>query len=468
MDKKYLEIKIGDYLYFDKIFSEKDFHEFSKLSNDKNLLHHDKEYSGRTGFSEPILPVHLTSLPLSSIVGMGFPGKEALYLESNIKALKPVFYGDKLTYSARITHKIDAKRALKIKVIAFKGIQVVLNADIVAKVREDNGVTNSFCQDDYEIRNDKSKKIFVIGASGEIGSALCIQLIKNGYDLVINYRNKNESIEKIEQTSISFGRELNQLVGSLSDLKVLKKIGHFLDRDSDLTNIIYCASPPVNANLSEQMAINFIGLKSLANSSIPNMLRKQSGHFIYIGSSAIEHNPEGWDDYVASKAAATNYLYGLNKRYGKYNLKFSKGLFDNDEPYLIPQQVAESIINFFQSTDNFSPYVSMNTYGTKFGSYGFNYKNQETSSLDNTDDAEKLLDSDQYETLDQKIRYFFGLGEDYDINSILDLKLVPNWDSMKHIEFILYLEKEFGKNFSSTHLDDTLSIGQIRKIIFED
>jgi len=228
------------------------------------------------------------------------------------------------------------------------------------------------------------------------------------------------------------------------------------------------------------MAINFIGLKSLANSSIPNMLRKQSGHFIYIGSSAIEHNPEGWDDYVASKAAATNYLYGLNKRYGKYNLKFStfspayvktkfsKGLFDNDEPYLIPQQVAESIINFFQSTDNFSPYVSMNTYGTKFGSYGFNYKNQETSSLDNTDDAEKLLDSDQYETLDQKIRYFFGLGEDYDINSILDLKLVPNWDSMKHIEFILYLEKEFGKNFSSTHLDDTLSIGQIRKIIFED
>ncbi len=117
------EIKVGDIATFDQSYSLDDFKEFSSLSKDNNLLHHDKEYAIRSGFSGPIVPIHLVSLPLSRIAGMIFPGESSLYLNKSIEAINHVYYEDILNYSAYVKRKSESNKSLDISVICFNKTQ---------------------------------------------------------------------------------------------------------------------------------------------------------------------------------------------------------------------------------------------------------------------------------------------------------------------------------------------------------
>ena len=98
----YDDFEIGDNCWFTRRFDAKAFSVFSELSGDQNALHHDKKYAASTSFIHPIVPLHLAALPLSSIVGMMFPGLRALYLNHEIHARRPIPYDVDIIYSARV------------------------------------------------------------------------------------------------------------------------------------------------------------------------------------------------------------------------------------------------------------------------------------------------------------------------------------------------------------------------------
>ena len=145
----YDDFKIGDNCWFTRRFDAKAFSVFSELSGDQNALHHDKKYAASTSFVHPIVPLHLAALPLSSIVGMMFPGLRALYLNHEIHARRPIPYDVDIIYSARVVGKNDALRSLDLKVISYIGKEVMLDARLLVQVRDDdlaievdNGQTN--------------------------------------------------------------------------------------------------------------------------------------------------------------------------------------------------------------------------------------------------------------------------------------------------------------------------------------
>ena len=74
---------VGDIAIFKQKFDLSDFESFVSLSRDSNLLHHDLDYAQKSGYPSPIVPIHLTSLPLSRIAGCIFPGKSSLYLKTS-------------------------------------------------------------------------------------------------------------------------------------------------------------------------------------------------------------------------------------------------------------------------------------------------------------------------------------------------------------------------------------------------
>ena len=143
MGKNFNEFNVGDIHLFKRSFSSADFKEFSLLSGDNNPLHHDVKFSKSTIFKQPIVPLHLASAPLSRIAGMVFPGDNSLYLGHEIKALKSIPYGVKLTYSAKIIEKNERDRILTIRTLDFNQDDTFIEAIQKIQSREDNLIKNN-------------------------------------------------------------------------------------------------------------------------------------------------------------------------------------------------------------------------------------------------------------------------------------------------------------------------------------
>ena len=106
------ELTTGDLAVFTQSFKISDFNAFEFLSRDNNDLHHNNQYAQKSGYLSPIVPIHLTSLPLSRVAGCIFPGLSSLYLKNSVTALNPVYYDNDLIYSAKVTSKSESTRLI--------------------------------------------------------------------------------------------------------------------------------------------------------------------------------------------------------------------------------------------------------------------------------------------------------------------------------------------------------------------
>ena len=58
-DRLYSNMEVGDQVVIRRVFKEKDYKQFSKLSGDLSPLHHDSTYASQTEFGECLVPVYL-------------------------------------------------------------------------------------------------------------------------------------------------------------------------------------------------------------------------------------------------------------------------------------------------------------------------------------------------------------------------------------------------------------------------
>jgi short-subunit dehydrogenase len=70
-----------------------------------------------------------------------------------------------------------------------------------------------------------------------------------------------------------------------------------------ITDIVHAASPAVKSKLVEHMAVNYMALTKLCSCVGPGMLKRQDGRIMFIGSTAAQLNPTGWESYTAAKVA---------------------------------------------------------------------------------------------------------------------------------------------------------------------
>src|SRR5690606_29489498 len=83
--------------------------QFIKLCGDKNPIHHDEIYAAKTKFKRPHAHGFLTSSFFSPIFGVHRPGPAPIYLNHNLRFLKPVYVGDSVDIIATVT-KVDHGR----------------------------------------------------------------------------------------------------------------------------------------------------------------------------------------------------------------------------------------------------------------------------------------------------------------------------------------------------------------------
>ena len=109
------DLSIGDRFSFDKIITTKMVDDFAKLSGDFSPLHMQENFAKNRGFHSRVVHGTLLLGLISRLIGMHFPGENALLLSIAAQFVSPVHIDDKLHISAIIDQISYSTQTLIIK-----------------------------------------------------------------------------------------------------------------------------------------------------------------------------------------------------------------------------------------------------------------------------------------------------------------------------------------------------------------
>ena len=169
------------------------------------------------------------------------------------------------------------------------------------------------------------KKIFITGASGGIGSAICDKFKNNNYTLILT----SSSEEKIQNLKDTFGNEHYYYKVDISEKNDLQNCLEKITKDHKDISVIVNNAGITEDNLILRMKddqwnkviqtnlnSNFQIIKSL----LPNMLSKKYGKIIGISSIVGSTGNPGQSNYVASKSGLVGLYKSLASEVAKRNI----------------------------------------------------------------------------------------------------------------------------------------------------
>lgn len=107
--------KIGESVQVSKTISETDVYLFAGISGDFNPVHVNKVEAEDSIFGKQIAHGFLVGSLLSNAIGMRLPGPGTIYMEQDMRFLKPVHIGDTITARLEVAEILnETKRILKL------------------------------------------------------------------------------------------------------------------------------------------------------------------------------------------------------------------------------------------------------------------------------------------------------------------------------------------------------------------
>lgn len=103
------EIKIGMKASYSQTISDADIKAFSEISGDKNPVHMDENYAGKSQFKKRIAHGLMSASYFSALFGTKIPGEGCVYVSQSLEFKRPVYIGDTVTATV-IVEKIDLKK----------------------------------------------------------------------------------------------------------------------------------------------------------------------------------------------------------------------------------------------------------------------------------------------------------------------------------------------------------------------
>ncbi len=103
-------LQINDQGHFTKTITEHDVFAFADASGDHNPLHIDEEYARRSRFGKRVAHGILMAGIISTVLGGEIPGLGTIFVELQIRFVKPAFIGDTITATATVMQIINPRR----------------------------------------------------------------------------------------------------------------------------------------------------------------------------------------------------------------------------------------------------------------------------------------------------------------------------------------------------------------------
>jgi len=235
---KFDEIKIGDKAELKHVITQEDVERFVELTGDDNKLHVDKNYGGKSVFKRPIVHGMLGASFISTVIGTKLPGDGALWFAQNLEFLLPVRVNDEMLIKAEVIKKINALKVIELKTDIYnQDKQKVTTGTAKVKIMEEEVPQR------IEGKKQTQKVALVIGGTGGIGNATCLQLAKDGFDVAVHYFKNEKQAEKIKKEIEKSERKSVIVKADITDNSEVKEMVEYVLRKlGTITILINCAT----------------------------------------------------------------------------------------------------------------------------------------------------------------------------------------------------------------------------------
>lgn len=109
------DITVGTFAEFTKTISNEDMELFYKLSGDNSPIHMDESYAQKRGHKARVCYGMLSASLFSTLAGVYLPGEHCLLHSVEAKFVKPVYVGDVLTVSGKVSEVNETYKEITIK-----------------------------------------------------------------------------------------------------------------------------------------------------------------------------------------------------------------------------------------------------------------------------------------------------------------------------------------------------------------
>jgi len=315
---KYSEINIGDKETLSHKITKEDLEKFVELTGDDNKLHVDAKFASTTQFKQPVVHGMLGASFISTIIGTKLPGDGALWFSQSLEFLLPVRIGDVLTVSSEVVKKNDKENIIELKTDIYnQNRQLVTRGYAKVKVIEQEIKV----VEQLDVVDTTPKVALIIGGTGGIGKAACIQLAKDGFDVIIHYNHNKTLAEELKLEINNLNQRAVALRANILDEDEIKELIvkslRAFDKIDVLVNCAATVIPDIKlqdlvwSDFQKQLELNIKSTFTIIKEILPTMLKHSYGKIINIGSSVVDKPNNNWAPYITAKSA----LAGLTKSF---------------------------------------------------------------------------------------------------------------------------------------------------------
>lgn len=310
---RFNEINVGDVAELSHKITKADIDKFVELTGDDNKLHIDNDFASKTSFKKPVAHGMLGASFISTIIGTKLPGDGALWFSQNLEFIRPVRVGDVITIKAEVIKMIEKNQIIELStVILNQDNQIVTNGAAKVKVvdREEQKIE--------EIIESKPKVALVIGGTGGIGKAACLQLANDGFDIAIHYNSNKNAATDLKLHIEEIGRKAIIVTGEISNEKAVNEIAESIKRKFGIITVVANCSgiriPNVRfldsdwLTMQQQFDFNIKGTFNLVKVFAPLMEQNKYGKFINTSTLFTDKIESDWlSHYVTAKSALSGF-----------------------------------------------------------------------------------------------------------------------------------------------------------------
>lgn len=345
---KFDAINIGDKAEITHKITAEDVSKFVDLTGDDNKLHIDEKYASKTSFKLPVVHGMLGASFISTIIGTKLPGDGALWYSQSIEFLLPVRVGDVITIKAVVIKKIEKTQSIELSTDIFNQHHQKVTSGIskvkVVEMIEPNTM--------IEEETVKTKVALIIGGTGGIGKASCIQLAHDGFNIAVHYHANKALAEEIKSEIERIGRKAIIVNADVKDVIQVDEMMKFVIRKLDTITVVANCSTPNLPNIKfndidweiiqEQLDVNIKGSFNVLKAILPIMEENKYGKIINISTQAIEKPNADWLHYITAKSALHGFTKALAFELAPKGIRLnliSPGMTDTELISNIPEKV---------------------------------------------------------------------------------------------------------------------------------
>jgi len=315
---KYRDIRIGDKAELSHVITSDDINRFVELTGDNNKLHLDEKFAGNTYLKKPVVHGMLGASFISTVIGTKIPGDGALWYSQSLEFLIPVKTGDRITVIAEVVKKIDSENIVELKTEIYnQNRQIVTRGFAKVKVLEPEVKETKTVQ--YTEPEKQPKVAMIIGGTGVIGSAACMQLAKDGFDLIIHYHQNKRRASEIKDEVLKLKRKAIIIKADiLNDAEIADVVSHGIRTFGKIDVAVNCAAVEIPnikiqdllwEDFKKQIDLHIRTTFTIIKNLLPGMVEQGYGKIINIGSLLVDKPNSDIAHYITAKAA----LSGLTK-----------------------------------------------------------------------------------------------------------------------------------------------------------